>query len=326
MPINIKQRSLIMAEELEIKLLGLNALSAAELLKQQEETGAVVERCGGAEVLNIVKPFDAWKVGLEGLRIAIKVMRGSLITDEIADCDKECGTAYRAIKNGIKTALKHFDPKVVKSAKRVDAHLNTYGNITDEPLDEQMALSGRFLANLDDNYAEDIEIIGIGEWVERFREKTNELIRLNSGRIDEDAKKSTLSLKSSRKNIEKLYRNLCTVISANVIVEGVEKYKDFIITLNAANAKFGGGSRATTTKPTTPVEPTTPTEPVEETHEEKMAKARAFTQINEGEWKNGDYCWHLVNSVKTYWKLLDATQKETKPYFSGGEAVWEKVS
>lgn len=265
----------------------------------------------------------------------------SLFTAKIVDAKDNRITKFRALRYVIKGDTQKSDANISDAAKELLAFLDGYGDFSSKSITTQTPIIEDVLIDLDGVYAPKVELLGISQEVEDLREANVSFKQYTSKREDENIKKPTSTVAELRKKLDPAIRTLCSMIDVFAISEKSTELDNFIKKLNEIFKKYGavstGGksssSSSASDKPSDDnpsgdtEEPTTPTEPVvEETHEELMAKARAWTTVGDGEWKLGDYCWHMVNSVKTYWRLIDVSKKETKPYLSGGEVAWELVS
>jgi hypothetical protein len=308
---------------METRTIDFNYLTNAEMYQYATDYLGIGRRIGFG-ILGIEKPINTLVIpALANFDLAYKQERKSDFTDGIGALDKLRDNKTSGIRRIIEAAAFDSDPKKVEASKKGKKWLGEFKGINKKPFKAQSADTTNFIQGFRGKYAPEVEILGLGKWLDELEEINNQIIAMFGERIDEKKEKGKLSTEETRKKLVSSLRTVDKLVDVLVETDGAEKYADFIASVNILIGEYVGGSG----KSTPPAEENLPEPPTqEETHEEKMAKARPYTEINEGEWKNGDYCWHNVNSVKTYYKLLDATQKAVKPYFSGGEAVWEKVS
>jgi hypothetical protein len=263
-----------------------------------------------------------------------KIPVRSSLTKKISLAKDERIKKFRLFRKIVKFKLEKSNTTISDAADKVNILLEGYEDIASLSLNAQTGLIDDLLLEIDGNYKKYIDILLVEDEVEDIRKANVDFKAVFDERVDEEKKKPKTTLKDARKKLEPMVKTVLNMINAFAITEGGEEYQDFIDKMNVILKRYGvtssgnSSSDKTPTPPAEPTEPETPVEPeepVEETHEERMAKARPWTEVSVGEWKNGDYCWHMVNSVKTYWKLLDETNKTVKPYLSGGEAFWEKL-
>jgi phage tail tube protein FII len=295
----------------------------------------LIERIG-ADKLKITELVDnVLRPAFEKLGQVYQRDKRSKFTKTVAEIDKEMDETTVAMTGTIRVAKKSDDPEEAKSAENLEFVFNDFKGLIREKRADQSAKTTKLVKLLKSDYLPDVEKIGLGKLLAKLERLNDEMIAMEDKRVDEKAKKFKLDAPTVKKEVISAYRMLCGQVEISAAAQGSANFEEFIRNLNVIIGEFGGtgvnASQPTDTNDTPDTEPVevpeTPTEPVvEETHEERMANARAWTTVAEGEWKNGDYCWHMVNSVKTYWKLLDATQKDVKPYLSGGEVAWELVS
>jgi hypothetical protein len=339
-----KKRGFMAAAQTNINTFAINNLAIDDIFRFSTRfSELVVEE--NAETLGIEKPFNALFVpALKKLDDAHKKPRGSLYPSKISDSIKSANNKIISIFNFVEIGLRSDDEEFNAAADNISHQIKQYRGVTAKRQNKRVAGITSMIQALEGVCADDVAKLGFSNLVNELSECNEQLAAYEKSKSAESVDKGRKNTLEARKGIVSAYRHVCNSLETLIAIDGISKYANFIENLNQLIKEFGGtssDSSSDTNDNTTPPsgdntngtpsqeeelpEEETDEPIVEETHEEKMAKARPFTEINVGEWKNGDYCWHMVNSVKTYYKLLDATQKDTKPYFSGGEAVWEKL-
>ena len=164
---------------------------------------------------------------------ALKKIFKSSITPEIKIADKEVNSTFRGMVDAYKSMLNHFIEAKSNAAKRIKPVFDTYGNLTVKPLNEQSSGIYNMIQELNDNYADECEIIGIDTWIIALTECNNTLTNLMHSRYTEIASRTSIVLKEARAKVDVSYRAMVDRINANVTLNGAGYSEEFIRRLNA---------------------------------------------------------------------------------------------
>jgi len=88
-----------------------------------------------------------------------------VLTAEIQEADRVRDELRRGMVNVVKSALRHFDAAVRRAAERVKIVLDTYGNVTVKPLDEETSAITNILQDLGGEYRADALLVGLDRWM-----------------------------------------------------------------------------------------------------------------------------------------------------------------
>jgi hypothetical protein len=129
--------------------------------------------------------------------------------------------------DGNASALNHFLPEVAAAARRIQIVLDTYGNLSRLPVDEETSALGNLLAELDKNYPADMEKTGLAEWSKELKRRNSVLDELVQNRYIETAGRTdpSMKMKDARAEAEEAYRVLALCLEAlwHLAVNGEEK-------------------------------------------------------------------------------------------------------
>jgi len=169
---------------------------------------------------------------------ALKKIVKSEYTEEIQVADKARDNVYSSVTAVIRTAVKHYNPDVVKAAKRLKIVVDTYGKINTMSYDEQTSAVYNILQEFKGKYADDIELIRITEMVDEL-ERTNKAVdALIKQRTLETSHQNPDTMKDVRVEVDAAYHAIEERINALVVVEGPDKYSEFITQLNATIDRY----------------------------------------------------------------------------------------
>jgi hypothetical protein len=193
---------------------------------------------GWAEALKIKPQFDEWLAFYEKEDEAHKKISKSALTQQIVEADKARDDTYIGMVEIAGAYLRHHDPETREAARRLKIVFDTYGNVAKKPVKEQTAATVNILQELQGKYAADCATVKISDWVTRLAIDNEALNKLMSDRFDEAAAKTHILIKDARKQVDEAYRNICLLIEANILREGMANYETFVGTLNAVIAKY----------------------------------------------------------------------------------------
>jgi len=162
----------------------------------------------------------------------LNVVRKSLVTDDLIDSNAVRNGTFRGIFDTVKGSCNHYDEERQIAAKRLMIVFNTYGNVADKSYDEETASVSKLIAELQNNYSNALETMGITTWVAKLQEQNIAFDMLKKTRYSEDASKTQLKMKNARLSVDASYKGIVTRINALIIVNGNMMYRDFVNELN----------------------------------------------------------------------------------------------
>ncbi len=222
-----------------MKILNLKSekLRNEEHYQFQTEFKALVERFTPA-TLGIEEAFAAYLPLYANETEALDIITKSAVTDEIANADHLRDSNYRGLCDTVKGASNHFSDKKREAANRIQIVIDHFGNINAKTYDEQTAAIKSLIADLNGQYAADVETLRLDEWLTELQANNNAFEALMNERYSDDAGKTQLRMKEVRKEVDTAYRTITTRIDALVVVNGLETYAPFIKELNIRVEKF----------------------------------------------------------------------------------------
>jgi len=192
----------------------------------------------GAAALKIKPQFDAYLQLYEAEDEALKKIVRSEFTAKIKKADRARDNIWIGIKESVATAHRHFSLAVRDAAARLQIVLDTYGRVARKPLDEETSAVYNFLQDLHGKYAPDVDMVGIGHWVEELEMRNNALEALVKERDSESASRTRVVVKKARKAADPLYKQICDIINVYMVLEGEAAYESFAGTLSEVIARY----------------------------------------------------------------------------------------
>jgi len=191
------------------------------------------------EALKIKPLFDAYLPLYEKVDLALKKINKSSLTEQIQEADRVRDNIWKGLVDTNTAALRHFDPAVQKSAKKLKIVFDTYGNIAKKTFNEQTSATYNILQDLESSkYAPDVSAVGLSQWIAELKTRNNAFADLMRERVDEGSLKVDIVLKKARTHLDNAYYSIADLINALVLVEGAANYESFIKKLNLNIAKY----------------------------------------------------------------------------------------
>jgi hypothetical protein len=192
----------------------------------------------GAQNLKIEAQFNAFLPLYEKEDEGIKRVSKSIFTGRIHEADKARDEIYSGMVEINEASLKHYSQTVREAAKKLKILFDTYGNLSQRPLNEQTSAVYNVLQELRGDYLEAAQIIQIDGWADELEIRNNTFEALVKERFDEAAAKSDVVVKSARVKLDAAYDAIVERVNAYAVVEWSELYERFIKTFNSVIAKY----------------------------------------------------------------------------------------
>lgn len=190
----------------------------------------------------------------------LEISQKSLLTDEITAADAERDGLYSGYKKAVKGYTGLPVENMAKSAKVLMQHIKDYGIDPKMQLDRETGLLINFIDDLEKKYANEVQTLSLGAFVTALKAANEKVRTLTATRTDERMTKIVGTLKASRKASDEAYRLLVKFVNAYALIEGDEKYLNFIDYVNteivhykreAIGQKSGSAQTSGTTDGTT---------------------------------------------------------------------------
>ncbi len=186
----------------------------------------------GAEHLNVKDTFDDYIILVEKELDNLEIIKQSEITKQLLLVDKERDNSFKGLRMTIKSLTKHFKVNIRENAETLRLVFKNFGNITTLSYNEGTAAIDRLTDELKNNYANELLVCNIADWVDHLYQK-NEIFRsLMLKRNEETSVKEPVNTRELRKELDKLYKLIVKRVNASALLNGDADYADFISQLN----------------------------------------------------------------------------------------------
>jgi len=193
----------------------------------------------GAANLNVEAQFNAYLPLYEKEDEGIKKVNKSFFTSKIQEADKARDDIYSSMVEINKASIKHYDPAIREAAKKLEILFDTYGNVSQKPLNEETSAVYNILQELKgNNYFEAVQTVGLEGWLNELEARNKAFDALVKERIDEAAVKSNVVLRQARLELDAAYDVIVEYINAYALINNNEVYNRFIKALNFVINKY----------------------------------------------------------------------------------------
>ena len=226
---------------MKILTLLLFKLRNAEHFQFMTEFANLVKQFG-LELMHIKKLFASFAELLRQEDKSLVILQKSEFTEKMSEVDSMRDGVFRGLVDTVNASLNHFNSDVVEAGKRLKIVLDTYGNLSKKPNDEQTSGIFNLIQDLEGKFSLDIQKIGATAWVAELKKRNNEYNELVRSRDAESSLKPEAKMKDIRVNIDRSYRDIISVIeSLEKITEDateLETYQGFITALNPVIERY----------------------------------------------------------------------------------------
>ena len=214
-------------------------LFVSNMADRAEKDSAVAEKC--AEQVKALR--EAVTAEDENLQLSAK----SLVTDKIAEADKERDRLYAGYKKAVGGYEGFPDAAIAEAAKILSQHIKDYKISPQMQLDKETGLLVNFIQDLEGKFSEQIKTLSLSAFVEKLKASNESVRDLTAQRTDERSAKTAGALKTARGVSEEAYKTLVQHVNARALIEGEDAYSAFIDYANTEIEHFKkevlGGSK-----------------------------------------------------------------------------------
>ena len=182
---------------------------------------------------------------VQALRAAVRtedenmqVSAKSLLTDKIVAADRARDQLYAGYKKAVKGYANFPAEDMAEAANILLQHIKDYQIDVQAQLDKETGLLVNFVQDLEGKFAEQVETLALGMFVEKLKAANEEVRSLMAQRTDERAAKTAGALKTARLATDEAYKRLVMHVNAHALIEGEADYTAFIDYANAEIEHF----------------------------------------------------------------------------------------
>jgi hypothetical protein len=158
-------------------------------------------------------------------------------TGKIHEEDHRRDTAFYGSREMIRTYARHFDEDKRAAAARLDTIFEDYKTAPHKALPDESNEISILLQRLE-NYNDDINLLGLGDWINELRQGNNNVRSLSAERESEAASRAHFKVKTIRVDVDQVCYEIFGRLEAAATLEGVEAYQSLFNEINARITEY----------------------------------------------------------------------------------------
>ena len=175
----------------------------------------------------------------------------SLLTDEIANADKERDTLFNGYRTAVKGFLNMPVAALAKNARELWQHLADYAIDPQMQLERETGLITNLCTDLVGKYATQVQALGLKPYVDALKTANERVETLLVQRTTDNSTKVVGALRTAREASDKAIRNLTKVVNALAILGNPADYAAFIDFMNTLIKRYKEQAMTTTSSKAT---------------------------------------------------------------------------
>ena len=175
----------------------------------------------------------------------------SLLTDEIANADKERDTLFNGYRTAVKGFLNMPVAALAKNAHELWQHLADYAIDPQMQLERETGLITNLCTDLVGKYATQVQALGLKAYVDALKTANERVETLLVQRTTDNSTKVVGALRTAREASDKAIRDLIKVVNALAILGNPADYAAFIDYMNTLIKRYKEQAMTTTSSKAT---------------------------------------------------------------------------
>ena len=171
----------------------------------------------------------------------------SLLTDEIANADKERDTLFNGYRTAVKGFLNMPVAALAKNARELWQHLADYAIDPQMQLERETGLITNLCTDLIGKYATQVQALGLKPYVDALKTANEHVETLLVQRTTDNSTKVVGALRTAREASDNAIRNLTKVVNALAILGNPADYAAFIDFMNTLIKRYKEQAISTST-------------------------------------------------------------------------------
>ena len=194
----------------------------------------------GSVALGVESLFTTFQEKLQAYDDSLVKLTKSVFTNQMKERDKERDTCQTGLLDQIRVNANHFTPAKREMGQRLAVIADRFRDTTRLSFNDQTGMVRNLIQALRaDGAADDVEALGLTEWVDQLESIYEACAALvNERRVERGARELPLKAKDTRPALEKAYDALVERLNALALVNGEEKYAELFRWWNAMIDEF----------------------------------------------------------------------------------------
>lgn len=189
-------------------------------------------------VLGIEPKYPGYLLSYNNEDKAINVIRNNPFTQKVDEDDASRDEVFAGLRDMIKANLRHFVAEKREAAGRIMRILDHYGNVAVKSYDEETVDIRSMIKEFRGEYAADIALLGLVEWVNELERLNDAFVATIKRRDEYDASKTGLRMVQVRKEVDENLKSLLRTIEVLADLNPSETYSAFFTQVNVILDKY----------------------------------------------------------------------------------------
>jgi hypothetical protein len=182
--------------------------------------------------LGVIKFYQSYLDALALELTSIEVEQGSQHTKTIEDSDLYRDQLYRSFVLHIQSGLIDYEPGIKEAAKRIMRIVDQVGDMRKQPYNQESETLTSLINQLGNNYAADVALCNATVKLSKLDEANKSFVANFGTRATEASVRVSGDVRAARVVVDEVFKNICNVINAMVLLNGDADYSAFIDKLN----------------------------------------------------------------------------------------------
>jgi len=158
-------------------------------------------------------------------------------TEKIREEDQRRDNAFYGARDVIRNFSRHFDENKRDIAAGLDVVFEDFKTAPHQPFPEESTAINTLLLRLD-KHQDDINLLGLGDWISELRQANDNVRTLTADRESEAAARAHFNMKKVRNSIDEINSEIFVRLEAVAALEGVEAYQSLFDKINARITEY----------------------------------------------------------------------------------------
>lgn len=216
---------------MEINYFSLAKLNNAEHYQFHTDVRNLIIKAIPA-TLGIESQYATYSVNYTNEDEALNLIRKNTFYQKLVGADQDRDSTYKGLNFFIKSSCFHFDPAIKQAGLRVQIVFDQNKTLTTKSFNQETASINNLISRLNRDFAADVAILGITDWLTHLQADNTAFDTLMSSRHSEEATKTQLRMAQVRLEIDEAYRQITKRINAQIVMNGEATYKAFVDEVN----------------------------------------------------------------------------------------------
>ncbi|MDR0989475.1 MAG: DUF6261 family protein [Prevotellaceae bacterium] len=163
----------------------------------------------------------------------LKTFQKNPLTSKVAAADKKRDKLYSGMVTTVRGFRNHPSAEKVDSGATLEQVFKEYRIRTSGQVDKETGLMGNLLDDLLGQFAPQVKLLGLGDYVKALLAANEEFKSLSAERLQQQSHVVVGALRTARKATDAAYKQIVAMVNSLIMVEGEDNYRELVLLMNA---------------------------------------------------------------------------------------------